>query len=920
MGEGSEYQFFAWSRSGVGALLDGAARSVTLDLGVHGQVPTQLTAFGLGDVQGIDPRAIARTVPRDGAHDFEPNMLASVELAHPGMPWWLSGPPDPAGHVTPWIALVVVEVGPGVTVRDGQLEIVTPASTKLELPPFTQLSAWAHTQVTSTQGGPLDTASLGTSGGAARARLVAPRKLAPTRSYIACVIPTTPGWTGTEVEWRTPVYFSWRFSTGEGGDFASLARRLKPVPLDAAVGHRQVDISTPGWGAPSAAATLDVPFALRAPKAVVDVPPAHAGAIGDVIMTELERAVKPPEGQVPTFAPPFYGAAATRAESVAVAPAWQLALNQDIRQRIAAGLGADVIRADVDTYVDAAWRQAGDAEPINHAIRFGELAAAVTLRLAEKHLASQAADADVLAIARPLLARMRAATSGPTLAAAIEASAMPSAALSSSFHRLVRGAGRLTQNVSTTAGNLLARIDAGAITGEPPKRLAASAAGFDSIAIAANVATRLELATPALVTTAAAHWKSVTPLPPPHPTHPTPPVHPPTHPTPATHPTPTRMPMPTTVAHLTPIPIGERTHLPPLASELQLVEAEIDDLAAAVRRHQQYIATHLTPKGDTRLPLGSVHSFGEIRAAIQAQFTPQRGVLAILQSRIQGIAVADFTPVAAAPVLEHPLVRALATRAPALVMPGLETMPPNSAATAISDPDFVRAFLVGANEQLARELLWREFPGALGHTWLRTFWGRVALGPDGSVRRVADIDAISEWPAQGPAPLPATLVLAIRGDVIHRYPNAVIYALAANWQGTNRVIGDEAPVAPVFATSLGSDLALIGFDLSEVRARGGDTPSGPAGYYFVIAEHPHEPRFGFATSAISGATSWRDVAWSDLADTDLDGNHLRIDGPLAQRNLAAEPALQWGRDAAHVAAIALRPPFRVAIHASTLMR
>ena len=156
--------------------------------------------------------------------------------------------------------------------------------------------------------------------------------------------------------------------------------------------------------------------------------------------------------------------------------------------------------------------------------------------------------------------------------------------------------------------------------------------------------------------------------------------------------------------------------------------------------------------------------------------------------------------------------------------------------------------------------------------------------------------------------------------MIHRYPNAVIYALAANWQGANRVIGDEAPVAPVFATSLGSDLALFGFDLSEVRARGGDTPGGPAGYYLVIAEHPHEPRFGFAPSSINGATSWRDVAWSDFADKDLDGNHLRTDGPLAQRHLAAEPALQWGGDAAQVAAIALRSPFRVAIHASTLMR
>ena len=276
--------------------------------------------------------------------------------------------------------------------------------------------------------------------------------------------------------------------------------------------------------------------------------------------------MEPPEGELPALAPPFYGAAATRAESVAAAPAWQRALNRDVRQRIAAGLGADVIRADQDTYVDAAWREAGDVEPINHAIRFGELAAAVTLRLSDKHLASQA-DVDVLAIARPLLARMRAATSGPTLATEIDASAMPSAALSSSFHRIVRGA---TRRVSTTPGTLLARIDAGAITRAPPKLLAASAAGFDAVSVAANEATKLAAATPAHVSSAAAHWKAVTPTRPTRPTHPTPPL----------APTPTRTPAhPRT--HIPPIHLPT-THLP-LASDLQLAAAEIGSSARSTR-------------------------------------------------------------------------------------------------------------------------------------------------------------------------------------------------------------------------------------------------------------------------------------------------------------------------------------------------
>jgi hypothetical protein len=362
-------------------------------------------------------------------------------------------------------------------------------------------------------------------------------------------------------------------------------------------------------------------------------------------------------------------------------------------------------------------------------------------------------------------------------------------------------------------------------------------------------------------------------------------------------------------------PPGERNTIPPLASGGSLPVLQIDQFAAAARAHQAYIVGHLNQVPDQPPPLGNL---APIRAAIIAQLAPDRGILPILHARIQGAATAGFTPVRVTPVLEQPLLRALAQRSPELVMPGFSSLPANRVALAVADPEFVRAFLVGANEQLARELLWRRFPGALGHTWLQTFWGRTELAADGSIRRVPDIPPIESWPPNGPAPPPATLVLVVRGDVLHRYPNAVIYALAAKWQGAARVLGDGAPLAPVIAASLGSDIALFGFDLALDVALGGAAPGGPAGWYFVIAEHPHEPRFGLAASALPAPTHWRDVAWADVAAGDLRGSYLRSDGPLAQRHPAADP-LRWGADAAQLASITLRRTTRVAIHASTLV-
>jgi hypothetical protein len=240
-------------------------------------------------------------------------------------------------------------------------------------------------------------------------------------------------------------------------------------------------------------------------------------------------------------------------------------------------------------------------------------------------------------------------------------------------------------------------------------------------------------------------------------------------------------------------------------------------------------------------------------------------------------------------------------------------------AIAAVNTTFVRAILIGANEELARELLWRRYPGALGHTWLRTFWGRVEAGPDGAPQAVADIPAIENWPDAGPAPAPAELVLLVRGDVLHRYRNALVYAIEAKWQGGFRVVGDGPPLMPAIATTLGPDIALFGFDLSLEKARGTDTPPNPPGWYFVVAEHPHEPRFGLAATATASPQHWREVAWTDVTAADLNGEYLRLDGPLAARAFGAEPDLRWGRDAAGLAAITMRRSTRVAMHAARLL-
>ena len=100
------------------------------------------------------------------------------------------------------------------------------------------------------------------------ARLVCPRVLTPDTSYLACVVPTfelgpqgrtrprrtpprtrrklEPAWTQAAPAVELPVYHSWTFSTGAGGDFQSLALLLRARPLPDGIGEIEIDVGESG--------------------------------------------------------------------------------------------------------------------------------------------------------------------------------------------------------------------------------------------------------------------------------------------------------------------------------------------------------------------------------------------------------------------------------------------------------------------------------------------------------------------------------------------------------------------------------------------------------------------------------------------------------------------------------------------------
>jgi len=210
-----------------------------------------------------------------------------------------------------------------------------------------------------------------------------------------------------------------------------------------------------------------------------------------------------------------------------------------------------------------------------------------------------------------------------------------------------------------------------------------------------------------------------------------------------------------------------------------------------------------------------------------------------------------------------------------------------------------------------RELLWRGFPTDQRGTPLRRFWDWADGG--------ADIPPIHGWAASsalganGRAGAGGQITLLLRGRLLRRYPNAVLLA----WRAKGNQLIKPASAAdirtPVFGGALGRDIVFAGFDLTDTELLQGD------GWFFVLAEQPSEPRFGFDEPDVRvpspALTAWSGADWRHTGTAP--GAWLRITGnALAGTQFGG---VRFVDHAAHLAMLSLQSPMRIALHARSLL-
>jgi hypothetical protein len=877
---------------------------------------------------------------------------------------------------------------------DGRLPAIT-VSAATALPRLTQSWAWAHVQVDGFQPGMETLSTVGKGRQRARLlapRHLTPKteytavlvpsfergRLAGLREPVPDAVDAlAPAWTPDATGIRLPVYLRWSFQTGEQADFETLARRLVGRPAAASLGTLAMDVSAPDPALPAAAeAPLTFSGALVSPAAVAGAWPsgereAFVPRLA-ALLNEPADALARDANTDPIVAPPLWGrwhAATDRLSTDGdAAPRWFHELNADPRLRATAGLGAEVVRHNDEELMAEAWAQIDGVLAANEALRRAQAAREASGKLLANHLSTLDVDA-LLQVTAPVHARVllgdapAGSASARTAAHAIGESPIPDGATDGRVRRARRPAGRRAARAAR-----IAAAAAGAGMSAVPDAPGPSAGLLERLNDR-ELRTRPDVATPTgmVVTTLTAA--------------PTGPgdiggVHPaggagtgravsadmaadaravgrasvgPGHTLPGTD-------------GSAAIPRPAPGWLPGMAGDVLDATSSGHTPVPITTDARDYDAIARTASlfGQAMISLvavaGADPGAGPVlrRADLAAMATtalhgldPARTITASIRGRLRlapWIAWGSddpLEPVMAAPEFDTPMYEPLRDLGQDWLLPGAGAIPPDTVTVVLPNQEFVEAYLAGLAFEMGRELLFHEYPTDQRGTYFPQFWDtRGVLDPDGTPSDPAtlhDITPIHTWhadaglganPGRVPPPPPGHLVLLVKGELLRRFPDTLVSAVQAVVGPDGKRTLGTATKHPMFAGRLEPDIAFYGFDLTIEQARGG----GPdLGWFFVLAEHPTEPRFGLdADNGEYGGTptAWADLNWAHLAaDADALAGLGYVDLTASLPDVTAvgtatgDPTVVWHADAAPTGAngadlawITLRRPFQVAIH------
>ena len=841
--------FLSWVRPEISGLVTAqgggraqAAATITLTEsdtgGQAGRTASETLPFliaGPADVAALQPGAIVRRYPAPGTLDHESDRCPYVELADPTLPWRYTPAPTPAdAGLHPWLVLVVGLEGTELTLSGGHVTI--------------EVSAQTGAQAIGAPTAPYRFAHVQDSGGHRTTRLLSGRALEAGTAYLAVVVPAydaagAPSFTGTAPV-TVAAYDSWRFATAEpAGSFEDLAARLHPGDAPASTGRSPLRYPRVA-GAP-ALTVLGALVGKTDGGAIVEDP--LAPAVADDLAA-LRLPARDPQGR-PIVALPHYGDAWPA--SASHEPTWVTDLNGDPRHRGTAGLGLEVGIRTQEPLVDEIVANLGALHEARQRIRHLTLGLAASRSLWQRRVPADPGER--VWLLGPALGRLLTADGSVGDLATAASRTMAPGTFSAAARRVLR-CGPARTAIAATApapGALLASANR-----QPPP----PTSGIDGIPITAPALRSLDQArlhtidvghadTPALLTAATALAAG----------------------------TATSVRTSATQALAVTRQASQAGKPVPWAPLLTTLAAADSDLIAKTRNPAGSISVISRSLGglhgggpvdpaDADL-IGLLTALGPLQnddpslqtidvdalsAGVSAAFDPSGtdapSAMRVLATISGGIDPEQpLAPPEPCVGLDRPASEDLAAALPEWLLPGIGQLPEDCVIGLESNGTFIDAYLAGLNTQLLSELRWRNIPVTTGCTPIRRFWER---NDTSSGERADDIVGLASWPTdsalgdashRAPGATGRELVIAVRGQLLLRYPTTLVYLQSAAPAGAVAPDFDHDPddaaarVLPAFHGRIGADVTFYGFPSVDEMALAANWlvfEEPPAGYRF----------------------------------------------------------------------------------------
>lgn len=694
---------------------------------------------------------------------------------------------------------------------------------------------------------------------------------------------------------------------------------------------------------------------------------------------------------------------------------WVHELNLDPRFRVAAGLGTKVVQKGQEEYMQSAWEQVGDIIEANNRLRFAQLAEAVSLQFYSKHITPLQVG-KAFTFTAPVQKRIL--YQNLTVSKQVEDSLVPAAVSAGAFRSVTRPRGSMMKKMALPANagihQLVDKINSGSVIIVPPIKDPTGGINLNDPAVTEaakpkNVPSFIEellrkykwfkylplillvlvllimfvfflnIIGAAVVVVIGAglvslynqfkKWGD-------------------------------ELKKQDSVLQDSQFPEAVKDY--PMSPDFVLSEPgsgvsfktgdsdsrEASNLKVALQDGFTYINIKYPDPVRTRIDLGAIT--GTIISSLDPAVTIQKRILTAVKipGRLRDKMVEKFAPVMAYPEIEIPMYKPLADISSELFLPNINLIEQNSITLLENNQKFIESYMVGINHEMSRELLWREYPTDQRGSYFRQFWDVTSFLPPQPVatdikEKLRDIPKIHTWsrintehtdPSDPTSPLKnelgqhnqralesgkTQLVLVVRGELLKKYPTAVIYAHKADWGLNDDEVSDvneerrfieltdaektNPPLTkiktPLFEAKVEPDIYFFGFDLDDEEARGTPDPTSTSqdpGWFFVIKERPGEPRFGLdidkATNenGVERFINWNNLSWKDIETPE--GSCIELNKTMSfqiydegtdQENKPNPDDIQarWSPDtnAAELAYILYQVPVLIGVHASKML-